>query len=50
MADDETRMTGVELSRWLVLAALLAIGVALFFAYATSTRPVIHPVVSEDLQ
>ncbi|MEP6572938.1 MAG: hypothetical protein ABJD11_09585 [Gemmatimonadota bacterium] len=50
MAEDETRMTGAEFGRWLFLAGLLAIGVALYFVYATTTRPVIHPVISEESQ
>ena len=48
MAEDETRMTGAELGRWLFLAGLLAIGIALSFVYSTTPRTVHHPVISQE--
>jgi hypothetical protein len=47
MDDENTRITGAEAGRWLVLGALLAICVVLYFVFAPSVAPVIHPAAIE---
>jgi hypothetical protein len=39
---------GPEVGRWLMVAVLILVGIALYFSYAPSTPPVAQPdVVSE---
>ncbi len=46
---DEDRMAarGPELNRWLVVAALLLIGLVLYFVYAPGSEPPARPAVHE---
>jgi len=46
---DQERITlaGAELIRWLILAALIVAGIALFFYFGPSTQPVVPPSVQE---
>ena len=50
MDQDRTTLTGSELIRWLVLAALIVAGIALFFYFAPSTQPVVPPSVQESVR
>ncbi len=47
MDRDRVELSGSELIRWLVVAALLIGGIGLFFYFAPSTRPVVPPSVAE---
>jgi uncharacterized BrkB/YihY/UPF0761 family membrane protein len=48
MEHERTTLTGMELVRWLVMAALIIAGIALFFYFAPSTQPVVPPTVQES--
>jgi hypothetical protein len=39
---------GLELGRWLIVAALLLIGLALYFIYAPHTDPPARPAEHEE--
>lgn len=47
MDDDRAEVTGSELVRWLIVAALIVAGIGLFFYFAKSTQPVVPPTVEE---
>ncbi|MDQ3223423.1 MAG: hypothetical protein M3Q75_08150 [Gemmatimonadota bacterium] len=47
MDQDRAELSGSELIRWLVVAALIIAGIALFFYFAPATRPVVPPSVEE---
>jgi hypothetical protein len=47
MDHDRAEVTGSELVRWLIVAALIAAGIGLFFYFAKSTQPVVPPTVEE---
>ncbi len=47
MSDERTTVGGAELGRWLLVAALVVIGIALYFVYAPHSRPVATPSVQE---
>jgi hypothetical protein len=48
MADDDARVGGAQLARWLLLAALLLFGIALYFWLAPRSQPIVHPPGTED--
>ena len=48
MDDDRTALSGSELIRWLVVAAVIIAGIVLFFYFAPSTKPVVPPTVQES--
>lgn len=50
MNDDRAVLSGSDLIRWIVVAVLIVAGVALFFYFAPSTRPVVPPSVEESAQ
>ena len=50
MAEERSEIQNAELSRWIVLLAVILIGVGLYFWLAPRTEPVVHPVQSEGLQ
>ncbi len=50
MDHDRVVLTGSELVRWLIVAALIVAGIGLFFYYARSTRPVVPPTVEESVR
>jgi hypothetical protein len=50
MAEERTIVQAGELSRWFVLAAVIIIGVGLYFWLAPRTEPVVHPVQAEPIQ
>jgi len=43
-------MTGGEIARWSVLALLLIICIILYFKYAPTTPPAIHPAAVDTTQ
>ena len=47
MDHDRAELSGSELIRWLVVAALIIVGIGLFFYFAPLTRPVVPPSVEE---
>ena len=47
MDDDRVTLTGSELVRWMVVAAVIIAGIALFFYFAPSSRPAVPPSVQE---
>lgn len=47
MDHDRTVLTGSELARWLIVAALIIAGIGLFFYFAPATDPVLPPSVQE---
>jgi hypothetical protein len=48
MDHDRAEVTGSELVRWLIVAALIVAGIGLFFYFAKSTQPVVPPTVEES--
>ena len=48
MDHDRVELSGSELIRWLVVAALIIAGIGLFFYFAPSTEPVVPPSVEES--
>ena len=48
MHEDRTIARGPELGRWLLVAALLVIGLALYLVYAPRSQPAAPPVEHED--
>jgi len=48
MDHDRVELTGSELIRWLVVAALIIAGIGLFFYFAPASRPVVPPSVEES--
>ena len=47
MDDDRVVLTGSELVRWMVVAAVIIAGIVLFFYFAPSTEPAVPPSVQE---
>ena len=47
MNDDRNLMRGSEMGRWLVIMLLILAGIALYFRFASSTRPVAPPAIPE---
>ncbi len=47
MDDDRVTLSGSELLRWVVVAAIVIAGIALFFYFAPSTKPAVPPTVQE---
>lgn len=43
MNEDNVRMTGGELTRWVILAVLLIASLAAYFIYAHRVSPAIRP-------
>ena len=48
MDHDRVELSGSELIRWLVVAALILVGIGLFFYFAPSSKPVVPPSVDES--
>lgn len=46
MSEDNVRLTGGEITRWVLLGLLLAAGLAAFFIYSPRVPPAIRPPVS----
>ena len=47
MDNDRVVLTGTELLRWLIIAAVVIAGIGLFFYFAPSTQPAVPPSVEE---
>lgn len=47
MEQDRISLTGSELIRWIIVAALIIAGIGLFFVFAPPTQPVVPPTVQE---
>lgn len=47
MADERARIPGRELGRWLLVAAILVLGIALYFYYAPRAEPVVRSVAQD---
>ena len=47
MTDERTEIRGADMGRWLLVAALVVIGIALYFVFAPDSRPVATPSVQE---
>ncbi len=43
-------LSGSELARWIVVAALIIAGIGLFLYFAPSTKPMVPPSVEESPQ
>jgi hypothetical protein len=43
MSDEPSPTGGPSLGRWIIIAALILIGIALYFVFAPSSRPVAPP-------
>lgn len=48
MDDDRTVLSGSELVRWMVVAAIIIAGIGLFFYFGPSTKPAVPPSVQES--
>jgi hypothetical protein len=48
MDQERAELSGSELIRWLVVAALIIVGIGLFFYFAPSSKPVVPPSVDES--
>jgi hypothetical protein len=50
MDDDRVVLSGSELVRWMIVAAIIIAGIVLFFYFAPSTQPAVPPSVQESLR
>jgi uncharacterized BrkB/YihY/UPF0761 family membrane protein len=48
MDEDRAALSGSELIRWMVVAAIIIAGIVLFFYFAPSTKPAVPPTVQES--
>jgi len=48
MDDERVALSGSELIRWMVVAAIIIAGIGLFFYFAPSSKPVVPPSVQES--
>ena len=48
MNESRSLARGPALGSWLIVAALLVLGLALYFVYAPQSEPPASPAVSED--
>jgi hypothetical protein len=48
MDDDRVVLSGSELVRWMVVAAIILAGIGLFFYFAPSSKPAVPPSVQES--
>jgi hypothetical protein len=48
MDDDRVELSGSELARWLVVAAIIIVGIGLFFYFAPSSKTAVPPSVQES--
>jgi hypothetical protein len=48
MHGPEPAVRGPQVGRWILIAALILLGIALFFWYAPTTRPAASPTVVEE--
>ena len=45
--EDRVTISGSELARWLIVAAIVIAGIVLFFYFAPSSKPAVPPTVQE---
>jgi hypothetical protein len=50
MEDDRVELSGSELVRWMIVAAIILAGIGLFFYFAPSSKPAVPPSVQESPQ
>ena len=50
MDHERAEVTGSELIRWIIVAALVIVGIVLFFYFAPDTQPVVSPTVEETVR
>lgn len=50
MDHERAVVTGSELIRWIIVAALIIGGIGLFFYFAPVTQPVVSPTVEETVR
>ena len=48
MDDDRAALSGSELIRWMIVAAIIIAGIVLFFYFAPSSKPAVPPTVQES--
>ena len=48
MDDDKVQLSGSELVRWIIIAAIIIAGIGLYFYFAPSTPPAVPPSVQES--
>jgi hypothetical protein len=48
MDDERVELSGSELLRWMIVAAIIIAGIGLFFYFAPSTKPAVPPSVEES--
>jgi hypothetical protein len=48
MDDDRVALSGSELIRWMIVAAIIIAGIGLFFYFAPSSKPAVPPSVQES--
>ncbi len=48
MDNQRVVLSGSELARWIVVAALIIAGIGLFIYFAPSTKPMVPPSVEES--
>ena len=48
MDDDRVALSGSELIRWIVVAAIIIAGIGLFFYFAPTSKPAVPPSVQES--
>lgn len=46
MSEDNVRLTGGEIGRWVLLGLLLVLGLVAYFVYAPRVPPAIRPTAS----
>ncbi|HEY8256244.1 MAG TPA: hypothetical protein VIG08_01160 [Gemmatimonadales bacterium] len=47
MSDERMVVGGGEVARWLLVAALIVVGIVLYFVFAPDSRPVATPSIQE---
>ena len=47
MDDDRMALSGSELVRWMIVAAIIIAGIGLYFYFAPPTEPAVPPSVQE---
>jgi multidrug efflux pump subunit AcrA (membrane-fusion protein) len=47
MENDDVRLGGSELVRWMVIGVVILAGIGLYFYFAPSSRPAVPPSVEE---
>jgi hypothetical protein len=48
MDDDRASLSGSDLIRWMIVAAIIIAGIVLFFYFAPSSKPAVPPTVQES--